>query len=65
MMVQEEKLKSLCHLEETADSFAAKANELLFVPFTSAALAEREEVLQRDFSNRKSAEKLLHLFQTS
>jgi glycosyltransferase involved in cell wall biosynthesis len=65
MMVQEEKLKSLCHLEETADSFAAKANELLFVPFTSTALAEREEVLHRDFSNRKSAEKLLHLFQTS
>ena len=65
MMVQEEKLKSLCYLEERSESFAAKANELLFVPFTSSALAEREEVLHHDFSNKKSAEKLMHLFQTS
>lgn len=65
MMVQEEKLKALCYLEESAETFAAKANELLFVPFTSSALAEREEILHRDFSNRKSAEKLLQLIQTS
>lgn len=52
-------LGSYCEIAETADEFKTAIMYLFQQPFTTGELIKREELLQKDFDNKKNAEMLI------
>jgi glycosyltransferase involved in cell wall biosynthesis len=62
-MVENTGLERLCIVAETADKMKEMIPLLMQKEFTQADIAQREEILQKEFSNRRNATKLMALMQ--
>jgi hypothetical protein len=52
-------LDSLCEIAETADEFKTAIKQLFEQPYSTAEIIKREELLKKEFDNKKNAELLI------
>lgn len=62
-MVENTGLERLCIVAETADKMVEIIPTLMQTEFTQNDIAQREEILQKEFSNRQNAKKLMQWLQ--
>ncbi|MEW6468981.1 MAG: hypothetical protein AB1458_08665 [Bacteroidota bacterium] len=60
-MVMNTGLEALCVVRDTAQEMADELKRLFDTPFDPAEVKKREEILQRDFSNKANAKRLVEL----
>ena len=62
-MISETGLDELCVIADSADAFCKAINELTEKPFSREEIQKRESILQRTWSNKSNAQKLIWLLQ--
>lgn len=58
MMVKETGLESLCHIENTSEGMKKAITQFFAQPFTEQDIEARKKILEQNFSNKSSAEKM-------
>lgn len=63
-MVQNTGLESLCYIKNTSKEIGAMVESLMNVQFSPRQIAERREILEKNFSNKENAAKILAVLNT-
>jgi hypothetical protein len=63
-MVQNTGLESLCYIKNTSKEIGATVESLMNVQFSPRQIAERREILEKQFSNKENAAKILAVLNT-
>lgn len=63
-MVQNTGLESLCYVKNTSKDIGATVESLMNVQFSPRQVAERREILEKNFSNKENAAKILAVLNT-
>ena len=63
-MVQNTGLESLCYVKNTSKDIRATVESLMNVQFSPRQMADRSEILEKEFSNKGNAAKILEVLKT-